>query len=294
MGEEGESQSLLIAQLTDIHLGFEPDNPDELNSRRLDEAVAAVLALDPLPDLLLATGDLADQGDAASYRRVRQTLAALPFPVLYCLGNHDLRAGFREVFPEVPTADGFIQYVVEDWPLRLVVIDTLEEGRHGGAFCERRARWLDTALGETRRPTLLVLHHPPIATGIDWMTTGPEEAWALRLAAVVSRHTHVVGAVSGHIHRAIVSPWAGTTLMVCPSTAPQVALELKPIDPEVADGRPLIVAEPPGYALHLWRDNALVSHFCAAQSPDVLARYGPSLQPMIRAFAAERTATELP
>ncbi|HLL30764.1 MAG TPA: phosphodiesterase, partial [Allosphingosinicella sp.] len=30
---------MLIAQITDIHLGFEPGNPDELNRRRLDSAL---------------------------------------------------------------------------------------------------------------------------------------------------------------------------------------------------------------------------------------------------------------
>ena len=30
--------------------------------------------------------------------------------------------------------------------------------------------------------------------------------------------------VAGHVHRPIITQWAGTTLIVCPSTAPQVAL----------------------------------------------------------------------
>ena len=76
---------MLIAQLTDIHLGFVPDDPDELNRRRLDRAIAALLAHDPLPDLLLATGDLTDLGDPASYARLREAFAALPFP------EHELR-----------------------------------------------------------------------------------------------------------------------------------------------------------------------------------------------------------
>jgi Icc protein len=280
---------MLIAQLTDIHLGFEPDNPGELNRQRLDRAVAALLALDPQPDLLLATGDLTDLGDADSYARLREALAPLPFPVLPCVGNHDLRAGFTAAFPDIPTEGGFVQYVVEDWPLRLVVLDTLEEGRHGGAFCEARAAWLDARLNEApRRPTLLVLHHPPIATGIDWMTTGPHEAWAHRLTEVVSRHDQVVAAVSGHIHRPMVSPWAGTTLIVCPSTAPQVVLDLKPMDPQRPDNRPLIVAEPPGYALHLWTEGRLVSHFGRAEDAPVLARYDAKIQPFIDHLFKER------
>ena len=280
---------MLIAQLTDIHLGFEPNNPDELYRRRLDQAIAAVLA--HKPDLLLATGDLTDLGAPDCYGRLRAAFDALPFPVLPLVGNHDLRAGFLAAFPATPTHGGFIQYVVEDWPLRLVVLDTLEEGRHGGAFCEARAAWLDARLGEApERPTLLVLHHPPIETGIDWMTMAPREPWAERLAEVVARHPQVAGAVCGHIHRQITAPWAGTTLIVCPSTAPQVTLDLRAMDPDRPDGRPLIVAEPPAYGLHLWNGDSLISHFGRAEDAEVLARYDERVQPHIRHLFDERGA----
>lgn len=278
---------MLIAQITDIHLGFGSDGAAELNRRRLDRTIEALLATEPVPDLLLATGDLADKGDVSSYRQLREALAARPFPIAACVGNHDLRENFRAVFDETPTFEGFIQYVVDDWPLRIVVIDTVEEGRQGGAFCERRAQWLDERLGESPgRPVLLVLHHPPIPSGIDWMTTGPREPWAVRLSGVVARHAHVVAAVCGHLHRPMVAPWAGTTLVACPSVAPQVVLDLKAMDGP--DNRPMIVADPPGYGLHLWTADGLVSHFGAAESGEVLARYDEKMQRLVRRFAAER------
>lgn len=280
---------MLIAQLTDIHLGFEPGNPDELNARRLDQAIAAVLAHEP--DLVLATGDLTEHGDPDSYARLRKAFAAMPVPVLPCLGNHDLREAFRAAFPEAPVEGGFVQYVHDDPRLRIVVLDTLEEGRHGGSFCEARAAWLEARLSEAPdRPVLLVLHHPPIRTGIDWMTIAPNEPWAERLAEVVSRHPQVVGAVCGHIHRAIVTSWAGTTLTVCPSTAPQVTLNLTDMDPDHPDGRPLIVAEPPAFGLHLWRDGRLVSHLARAEDAEVLASYTDKVQPFIRRLFDERGA----
>jgi 3',5'-cyclic AMP phosphodiesterase CpdA len=49
---------MLIAQVTDIHLGFQPDDPAELNRKRFDDIISSLLAMDPRPDLLLATGDL--------------------------------------------------------------------------------------------------------------------------------------------------------------------------------------------------------------------------------------------
>ncbi len=282
---------MLLAQLTDIHLGFEPDRPGEFNQVRLDAVLAELAAMEPRPDLLLATGDLVDRGDVDSYRRLRASFAPLPFPVHWLVGNHDIRVNFAEVFPETPEEDGFFQYVVETPGLRLVVLDTLEEGRHGGAFCERRAAWLTAQLDEeTGRPTLIVQHHPPIEVGIPWMNTNPAEPWVARLAACLEGRANVVGLVCGHIHRAITTQWHGLTVATCPSTAPQVALDLRPIDPERADDRPLIVADPPAFALHWWNGRELITHYQTAEPHEVLARFDESLKPMIRHMLAERPA----
>jgi 3',5'-cyclic-AMP phosphodiesterase len=281
---------MLIAQITDIHLGFDPINPDEFNRQRLDATLAALRDLSPRPDLMLVTGDIANDGDdAQSYQRYSEAIAGLPFPIYPLMGNHDSRVPFLELFPEVPDVEGFIQYAIEDWPLRILVLDTLEVGRHGGGFCEIRANWLRDRLDEAPdRPTLIALHHPPIATGIGWLTEDPGAEWIGRLRAVVEGRHNVVAMLAGHVHRAIITSWAGTTLIVCPSTAPQVALDLRDIDPERPDDRAMIVAEPPGYGLHLWQDGQLVSHFDTAENHEVLARYTTKLQPLVRMLADEK------
>lgn len=284
---------MLIAQITDIHLGFETGNPDEYNRRRLDCALRRLRELAPRPDLLLATGDLADTGDdCESYARLRLALADLPFPAYFALGNHDGRDAFRASFPDLAMPDGFLQYAIEDYDLRILVLDTLEEGRHGGGFCETRAGWLRARLAEApERPTLIVLHHPPIETGLSWMTENPEAFWVKRLEAIVSAHGNIVAMIAGHLHRPVVTHWAGTVLAVCPATAPQVALDFEPIDPDAPDGRPMIVADPPCYALHWWNGASLVSHFDTAGDRDILARYGPELQPLVRMLLAEKAQT---
>ena len=63
---------MLIAQITDTHLGFDPDNPAEFNRKRLDQVVRTICDMDRKPDLLFATGDLVDRGDVDSYRRLRR------------------------------------------------------------------------------------------------------------------------------------------------------------------------------------------------------------------------------
>jgi len=285
------SEKLLIAQITDLHLGFDQDDPDELNRRRLDRTLRALVEMVPRPDLLLVTGDLAEEGDdEISYRRLKEALADLPFPYFMAMGNHDSREPFRLVFPDAPVADdGFVQYALDDLPLRILVLDTLEVGRHGGGFCETRAAWLGARLAESPgRPTLVVLHHPPIETGLSWMTENSDASWVARLRAIVESHGNIVAMVAGHLHRPVITRWAGTMLAVCPSTAPQVALDLQPIDPERPDGRAMIVADPPGFGLHLWDGRQLVTHFDTAEDHDVLASYTPRLQPLVRLLSEEK------
>jgi len=285
---------MLIAQVTDIHLGFEPDTPGEFNRQRLDRTIATIRDLDPRPELLLCTGDLIDRGDQDSYRRLREALSGLPFPYYLALGNHDERDNFSAVFPEYTFSDGFLQYVVDTAELRILVLDTLEEGRHGGAFCPTRAAWLEARLNEeTTKKTLVVQHHPPVEVGIAWMNTDPREPWVHRLAECLAARPNVIGLVCGHIHRAVTTHWEDLVVAICPSTAPQVALDLRPIDPDVPDHRDLILADPPAYALHWWNGRELITHWNTAEDHAVLARYDQNLQGMIQHMLAERPGTKV-
>ncbi len=281
---------MLIAQITDVHLGFDPFNPDEFNRQRLDAALDMLRTLDPRPDLLLVTGDIANDGDDAhSYDRYAEAISGLPFPVFPLMGNHDSREPFLAKFPETGSADGFIQYAIDAHPLRILVLDTLEPGRHGGNFCDTRAEWLRARLDEApERPTLLALHHPPIATGIPWLTENPDAEWVERLRQVVDGRRNIVAIVAGHVHRPLITGWAGTTLIVCSSTAPQVALDLNAIDPENPDDRAMIIADPPAYALHLWDGRQLVTHFDTVEDHEILARYTDKLQPLVRMLIDEK------
>ena len=288
----GVGSHMLIAQITDMHLGFDPDNPAEFNRKRLDKVIQSLNALDRTPDLLFATGDLVEYGDEDSYRRLDRAMAACRFPVHMALGNHDIRTNFSAVFPDAPViAGGFVQYAFDRGQLRFVVLDTLDEGRHGGAFCPVRAEWLrETLAAAPDRPTIVVLHHPPIETGIVWMTTDPDEPWVARLDAALAGHSQVIGMICGHIHRSIVTGWKGRPLAVCPSTAPQVALTLAPLDPETPDGRPMIIADAPGFALHYWNGEGLITHFETAEEHVALARYDDSMQPLVAMLMNERPA----
>jgi 3',5'-cyclic-AMP phosphodiesterase len=280
---------VLIAQITDIHLGFDPGNPAEFNRKRLDQVVKHIQSGPNRPAMVLATGDLVDHGDPDSYRRLASALSTLDCPVHMCLGNHDNRANFIAQFPDTPVADGFVQYVIEQEMFRLIILDTLEEGLHGGSFCDVRAHWLRSRLAERPdTPTIIVMHHPPIEVGIAWMNTPPDAPWVATFADAISGATQIKSILCGHLHRPIVAQWRGTTIAICASTAPQVALDLNPMDPDYPDRRAMIVADPPSYALHWWNSRELITHFDTADEHVMLAKYDETLQPLVKYLFAER------
>jgi 3',5'-cyclic AMP phosphodiesterase CpdA len=251
---------VLIAQITDTHIKPEGTLAYGLvdTGAFLARAVDHILHLDPRPDAVLATGDLVDAGSDNEYARLRHLLSPLPMPVYLIPGNHDDREALRRAFADRPwmPRTGFIQYVVDAGPLRMIAIDTLLPGQPGGRVDAERLAWLDARLSEQpSRPTVIFMHHPPFKTAIDFMDSIGLEG-ADPMAEVVRRHPQVERVVCGHLHRSIQSRWAGTLASTAPATAHQVGLDVREGDVGLS-----VTMEPPGYALHLWREGiGLVSH----------------------------------
>jgi Icc protein len=249
---------MLLAQISDLHVrpeGMTYKNAVDSN-RMLADAVDHLNRLDPRPDLVLITGDLVDEGLAAEYDCLRELLAQLEVPYLLMPGNHDDRDLLAASFAEhgyLPKT-GPKHYVIADQPVYIVSIDTTVPGDHHGAVDDAGLAWLEAALAEARgAPTVVMMHHPPMACGIpymdEYMCREPE-----RIEAVIARYPNVERVLCGHVHRPIMRRWAGTLLCSCPSTATQIALQLRP------DARPQSYREPPACLLHRWHDGAMVTH----------------------------------
>ena len=282
---------MLIAQMTDIHIGFDPDaRPEELNRTRFRATLGRLLDAPNAPDLLVLSGDLTDHGDADSFGKIAALLKDVPCPILPMVGNHDTRDQLLAAFPQCPSADGFVHYATERDGLMILCLDTYEPGRHGGAFCPRRRDWLRARLAESGdMPAVVFMHHPPVVSGIDWMDPVPSEDWIANFAAAIDGHEQRIQAIHcGHLHRPLSTRFRGIPLNVTPSVAPLVAMDLRPIDPTRADNRDLITTEPPIYALHRWDGENLVTHYEVVSDWQVLASYGEHLKPMIREMFAER------
>ena len=244
---------MLIAQISDLH--FRADG--SLLHHGIDtqaalaNCVAHVERLDPRPDLILATGDLADRGKVEDYPPLRDMLGRIGLPVYVIPGNHDDRDAMRAIFGPagyLPASGPFLHYTVEDYPLRLIGLDTLLPGKIVGGLCEARLSWLAERLAEQpERPTLIFMHHPPFPSGIVFLDQ-PAFQGAEELARIISVNRQVRQIVCGHIHRAMHLSWAGTSAAVAPSSIYQMNLAFSPgstFDP---------TDDPAAISLYRWQD----------------------------------------
>jgi 3',5'-cyclic AMP phosphodiesterase CpdA len=258
---------LTIAQITDIHVTTDKDPVNKArNAARLKQVLKNIHALAPRPAAIIASGDLVDHGTPEEYAELKLALADVEIPLLLGMGNHDGRKAFQDAFPDVPADDaGFVQYASRFGDLRVVMCDTLEQGKDGGGFCEARAAWLARTLDEAPEvPTIVVLHHPPIPSGIQWMDEPADAPWIVRLGAVLKGRKQIVTLACGHIHRTYHGFFAGQLVSVSPASSLQLTPNFTPIDKRVADGREILREEPPGYTIYAWDGCALASHICVA------------------------------
>ena len=252
---------MLICQLSDLHLcreGIAAYRVVETNMLT-ERAFRAVAALHPHPDVLLLTGDLTFDGQDEEYQELLMLLRRhIEIPVFVIPGNHDRRVPMREQLGDLPGVNShphFIQYAIENYPVRIIMLDTLAPGADHGELCEERLAWLDTTLATVpNKPTLIGMHHPPFACGVEHMDKiNLQNPGAL--AKIVAKHPQVERIVCGHVHRPITARFAQTICSIAPSAAHQVELALAP------GARGAFVMEPAIAHLHRWTpQDGFVTH----------------------------------
>ncbi|MGO8918046.1 MAG: phosphodiesterase [Stellaceae bacterium] len=249
-----------IAQISDTHIrpaGVLYQRVADSNAM-VAAAIGQINALDPLPDLVLLSGDIVDEGRPAEYAMARQLLATLTAPLRIIPGNHDDRSACRAAFHDhayLPASGPFNYVDDRSGPVRIVALDVTLPGQHHGEVDDDALSWLDGVLASDReRPTLLMMHQPPFACGVPYL----DQYWCRggeRLAAIVARYPAVERIVCGHVHRQMQLRFAGTVLCTAPSTVTAIALQPRP------DARPASFLEPPGFLLHHWQaDRGLLTH----------------------------------
>lgn len=173
--------------------------------------------LDPAPQALVFTGDLADQAEPEAYARprglVEPAAEELGAAVVWVIGNHDERAPYaKELFDS--DDDGPQDRVHDLDGLRIVALDTSVPGYHHGEFTDDQLDWLRDVLSTpAEHGTILAMHHPPIPTPTMEVAAIIELRDQHRLAAVVEG-TDVRQVLGGHYHFSSHSTFAGVPVSV--------------------------------------------------------------------------------
>jgi 3',5'-cyclic-AMP phosphodiesterase len=243
-------QPVRIAQISDLHI----KSPGVLAYGRVDTATAlercvrALNELNPKPDLVVISGDLVDTPTAHEYEHLKRLLAPLKPGFVGIPGNHDSRELMRAAFPLADYAfpAGPLNQRVQAGPLDLILLDCSVPGKPHGDLDAPTLLWLEATLAAAPdRPALLFLHHPPFISGI-WHMDRQNLGNSSELAAVVARHPRLRLIATGHIHRAVLTMFAGIPTTICPAPNHAVDLDLSELR------EPSFRIEPPAFHLHSW------------------------------------------
>lgn len=206
-------------QLSDLHLLADPAGElGEVNTQKTLEAVLEK-TLDYQPDFLVLTGDISQDGSLASYRRLAKTLASLPFPVYWLLGNHDEChvADQGLVGPNV-RSDKYI--VSNGW--QIILLNSTAYGLDDGFIGTIDFEHLHHCLNlKPELPSLIMMHHPPIAVGcyMDEIRVINDQAFLTAIAP----YYQLRGVLFGHIHQVFEKNIGGVVFLGSPATSIQFA-----------------------------------------------------------------------
>lgn len=251
---------MLIVQISDLHivekgqktLGVAPMDEN------LAKCVGYINQMLPKPDLVLVTGDITNDLTVPQAQYAAHLLNQLDAPYYVVPGNHDSRQSLLQVFGDEHCPgqlDGMINYVIEDYPVRLIGMDSTKPKTVGGHMCRKRLDWLEARLAEDRKkPTIIFMHHPPVKAGVleadfDGFV-GAEE-----LGSIVEKFSHIERIICGHIHLATHTKWHGAIVSTAPSMGMQLGLDLTMKKPSE------FFLEAPGCLLHhLTPHGDLITH----------------------------------
>lgn len=216
-----------VTQFSDMHFCTDP----EAASRNTDDTWDAVFAdafnsERPLPDLVVITGDIADNGSEAEYEKIAEKLARLPVPTIVCPGNHDRQAPFDAILPRLGVGNGRTMRI-GSWLFLFAdsnadgrdrrpdgsLVDREDRTHAHGRFGDAEVAWIVETVGRSDADHVFVwTHHPPGAFG--FFNKADHDA---EFARLVEMAPAIRGVGAGHTHTNTIHECAGRPIHQCPS-----------------------------------------------------------------------------
>jgi len=204
-----------IIQVTDIHLANKP------NGKALGlypeacfrQVISDVLSLDKPADLVLATGDLANDGSCEAYTRLREMFLEFNIPVFVIPGNHDCVENMKSSLVMNPIR---MEQQTEIGGWKIVFLNSqVIDAEHGFIDADGFAQLHEAIDVAGNQPLLIALHH---SLTPECGTSGCQLTNAEELLSLCSEHGNIKAMISGHTHCQTEQDHAGIKLLTTPST----------------------------------------------------------------------------
>lgn len=243
------NKPLRVVQISDCHLfASEEGKLLGLNTQfSLNKVLELVRKQQSNIDLVLATGDLSQDGSRESYDRIKDALEGFGVPVYWLEGNHDVTGPLTEALGST-TQLSPCSTQAGDW--KFVMLDSTIPGEVPGEFFDKDIAFLKQELEASKDvPHVAVcLHHQPVPMGSKWIDTqlvsNADEFWQ-----VIEQYSNVRTVIWGHVHQEYAGERKGVKLFSVPSTC--VQFEPKSEDFSVDD-------VPPGYRWFDFHDDGKI------------------------------------
>ena len=232
--------SIRIIQLSDCHLFKQTEGKLlGLNTEHsLNEVMDLIEAEQSRVDLVLATGDLSQDGSTESYARFHKHMARFTSPVYWLPGNHDL----TDIMANHQAVECMSPCVIERNGWHIIMLDSTIRGKVPGNFSVEELKFLERSLQAAKdKHVMVALHHQPVPVGSTWLDQ-QIVGNAADFFDVVDRFTNIRAIIWGHVHQVFETMRKGVQLMSVPSTC----VQFKPGSHDFA-----VDTEAPGYR---WMD----------------------------------------
>ena len=213
------NSSIHILQLTDPHLRKEVDGQLlGMNTRdSLDAVIQLVLSEQEQPDILLATGDISQDGSVEAYDAFIKQTRTFACPQFWLAGNHDDVDNMARAASGTTAMDKVVQ--IGGW--QIIMLDSSVPGKVYGRIDDADLRLLESTLrDEPNKHTLVCLHHHPVDIDCKWLDTiglkNRDE-----FLAIIKSAANVRAVLWGHIHQEFELEWNGIPFLATPSTCVQ-------------------------------------------------------------------------
>jgi len=224
------SENLLICQLSDMHF---IDSDKKLNGQvntkqQFIKAINFCNSLDPQPDIFIMSGDLIHD-NPNFYDKFIELSNKLQKPYYLMIGNHDHRNRLTKIISNKKLVDkyGYINFSIDEFPIRIIAIDTVIDKTNGGEISSTTFYWLKNELDrDLKKPTIIFMHHPPINIG-SIVFDNIKCINGSKFLQLTSNYKNIIKIIFGHIHCKFKKNFLNQELMSCPSSAFQIFIKAK-------------------------------------------------------------------